>query len=266
MNFQYEQIAVDSNKCHHYELTGYTKVDAPIEFEVVTLRVKVHLKDSIDDRSDLLLDEKQGFYLSEYHAFKVFLNKLSLLPVKLIKEFINLCDGVVIEGNIKDSRYVNRFEVHEKTLTLRKECIYDEVFLTDAFSEFILSNGCRLVGCALDKVIPESVSDFRSDTAKEISQSIKGYIEYWKSHGNHSQERLVNNLDKYCKTPRHSKQDERPFIDTLQSYRLCKVQFFVFYLLIRNDDFMVESTYDFKYLGKIIGLMENVYKNLEYLN
>lgn len=266
MNFQYKQIAVDSNKYHHYELTEYTKVDAPIEFEVGTLIVKVHLKDNIDDRSDLLLDEKQGFYLSEYHAFKVFLNTFSILPVKLVKEFMNLCKGVVIEGNIKDSRYINRFEVYEKTLTLCKECVYDEVFLVDAVSEFILSKNCRLVGCALDKVIPESVADFRSDAAKEISQSIKGYIEYWKSHGDYNQKRLANNLDKYCKTPRHSKQDERPFINTLQSYRLCKVQFFVFYVLIRNDDFMVESTDGFKYLGKIVRLMENVYKNLEYLN
>lgn len=266
MNFHFKQIGVDSNNWHTYKILAYEEVEKPVEFVEESLLVQVNFEDSRFDRVDLLLKDKQGQYLSEHHAFMTFYRTFKKLPYNLMKKFISLCNKVVIRGNIKEPRYTNRFEIYEHNLTICKECIYNEVFLIDAISEFIMTKSCRLVGSALDKVIPASATDFRSDEAKEINQNIKDYIEYWKVRGDYSQRTIAEKLEKYCKTPRHDKNDERPFISTLQSYRNCKVQFFVFYVLIMSDEVMTDSVDNYSGISKVIRLMERVYSNLEYLD
>lgn len=266
MNFHYKYIGVDSNNCRTYKILIYEEVDKPIEFIEEKLLVQIYLDDRKFDRVDLLLKEKQGQYLSEHHAFMTFFKTFKKLPYSLMKKFLSLCDKVVIKGNIKEPQYTNRFEVHENSLLICKECVYDEVFLIDAVAELIMDKSCALVGSALHKVVPEQVDDIRSAERKEIIQSIKDFISYWKGHGSYSQRLIANNLEKYCKTPRHDKNDERPFIDTLESYRGCEVQFFVFYMLIMSDEEMMDSVDNYNGIAKIIRLMENVYRNLKYLD
>lgn len=266
MDFQFRKISVDSNNCHTYKILTYEGVDKPIEFVEENLLVQIHLEDRKFDRVDLLLKEKQGQYLSEHHAFMTFFKTFQKLPYSLMKKFLSLCDKVVIKGNIKEPQYTNRFEVHESSLLICKECVYDEVFLIDAVTELIMDKSCALVGSALCKIVPEQVDDIRSAERKEINQNIKDFISYWKANGSYSQKAIAKNLERYCKTPRHDKNDERPFIDTLESYRYCEIQFFVFYVLIMSDEEMMDSVDNYSGIAKIIRLMENVYRNLEYLD
>ena len=273
MNIKYRLNSKLSDGYTSYNVLLHEKISEPEEYSTLELVVLVKLYNHTIDESDLLLKDSEGNYFNNEHALTTFLETLQKLPDKIVKRFFIECKNLYIYGNLDKAHLDNRCGMNKdsRTLTISRECLYNDIWLLDAIMMFLLELRPKLIiRGALDKSISlgSSANDSVTKTVSYKSR-LKDLISSTKADFCNSDDckNAFYKLKEYCTTIRKDIKncESKPWLYTPHTFTDDVLQLFVVYITIKEHELLYYEVSSYPGFKEAFEVLSKAYKYFDYL-